>query len=157
LPNSQPPVVIVRFDPAQTSAEAIVQAAKAALETDPFNPRPVAVTLEYGPVEAPPALVPIVRFTATDLWVRALATDTLRLNTELFGCGTCSHQVIEALQRTPGVIEARSERSAGGPAVLVTYDPAATTPEQLGEIARQALEGDPFLPVSVAVHFVTGP
>lgn len=150
-------MVIVRFDPAQTSAEAIVQAAKAALETDPFNPRPVAVTLEYRPVEAPPALAPIVRFTATDLWVRALATDTLRLNTELFGCGTCSHQVIEALQRTPGVMEARSERSAGGPAVLVTYDPAATTPEQLGEIARQALEGDPFLPGSVAVHFVTGP
>jgi copper chaperone CopZ len=150
-------VVIVRFDPAQTSAEAIVQAAKAALETDPFNPRPVAVTVASGPVEAPAVLAPIVRFTATDLWIRPLAADTLRLNTELFGCGTCSHQVIQALQQVPGVIAARTEPSAGGPAVLVTYDPAATTPEQLGAIARQALEGDPFLPISVAVHVIAGP
>jgi len=155
VPDSAPPIVIVRFDPAQTSAEAIVQAAKAGLESDPFNPQPVAVTLVPAAVQAPAALAPIVRFAATDLWVRLLDSRSLRLSTELFDCGTCVNQVTHALQQTPGVIEVQPERSPGGTVVMVTYDPSVTSPEQLAAVARQQLEADPLLPTTVAVHFFT--
>ena len=89
IPESFPPVVFVRFDRQQTSAEATVQAAKAGLEANPFNANPIGVTLAAAPEQAPPALEPIVRFLATDLWVRPLDGASLRLNTELFDCGTC--------------------------------------------------------------------
>lgn len=153
VPGSMPPIVIVRFEPSQTSAEAVVQAAKEGLESDPFNPTSVAVTLVHAPVQAPAALAPIVRFTATDLWVRLLGENALRLNTELFDCGTCINQVVQALQRTPGVLEARPDRSPGGPAVLVTFDPSVISREALAAVAKEALEADPLLPVTVAVHF----
>lgn len=153
VPGSMPPIVIVRFEPSQTSAEAVVQAAKEGLESDPFNPTPVAVTLVQGPVQAPAALAPIVRFTATDLWIRLLGENALRLNTELFDCGTCINQVVQALQRTPGVLEARPERSPGGTVVLVIFDPSAVSRDALAVVAKEALESDPLLAVTVAIHF----
>ncbi len=153
VPGSMPPIVIVRFEPSQTAAEAVVQAAKEGLESDPFNTTPVAVTLTHTPVQAPAALAPIVRFTATDLWVRLLGENALRLNTELFDCGTCINQVVQVLQRTPGVLEARPDRSPGGTVVLVTFDPSVISREALAAVANEALEADPLLPVTVAIHF----
>jgi hypothetical protein len=147
--------VFVRFDQQQTSAEAIVGAAKAGLESDPFNANPIGVTLTAAPVQAPAALEPIVRFLATDLWVRPLDAASLRLNTELFDCGTCGSQVSNTLQQTPGVLQARLEQSPGGTVVAVAYDPSAITAEQVADIAKQALEADPFLQTTVAVHFFT--
>lgn len=155
VPGSMPPIVIVRFDSSQTAAEAVVQAAKEGLESDPFNSTPVAVTLVHTSVQAPATLAPIVRFTATDLWVRLLGDNALRLNTELFDCGTCINQVVQALQRTPGVLEARPERSPGGTVVLVIFDPGAVSRDALAVVAKEALESDPLLPVVVAVHFFT--
>jgi hypothetical protein len=153
VPNSAPPVVIVRFDPAQTSAETIVQAAKAGLESDPFNTSQVAVTLEPAAVQAPATLESLVRFSAMDLWVRPLEGNVLRLNTELFDCGTCSSQAVRALQQTPGVLETHPDASPAGTALLVTYDPGAISAEQVADVARQTLEADPLLPTTVAVHF----
>jgi len=155
VPGSFPPVVFVHFDPAQTSAEAIVLAAKAGLESDPFNTRSVAVTLEPADLVAPAALAPIVRFQATELWVRPLASDALRLNSELFSCGTCLSLVTQALSQEPGVLEARPERSAGATIVVVTYDPSVIGPEQIAQIAKQAIEADPLVGSTVTVHFLT--
>lgn len=148
-------MVFVRFDPSQTSAEAIVGAAKAGLESDPFNTNPIGVALTAAPVQAPGTLEPIVRFLATDLWVRPLDAASLRLNTELFDCGTCGSQVSNTLQQTPGVLQARIEQSPGGTAVMVSFDPSAITPEQVADVAKHALEADPFLQTTVAVHFFT--
>ncbi len=146
-------MVFVRFDPSVTSAEAVVAAAKAGLESDPFNSNPIGVTLAAAPVQAPGALEPIVRFLATDLWVRPLDAASLRLSTELFDCGTCGSQVSNTLQQTPGVLQARIEQSPGGTVVLVAYDPSVLTAQQVADVAKQALEADPFLQTTVAVHF----
>lgn len=153
VPASFAPLVIVRFDPHQASAEVIVQAAKAGLETDPFNPSPVAVTLAFAAVHPPAVLEPIERFASTALWVRLVGGNTLRLDTELFDCGACLGQVTLALRETPGIVEARPDSSSGGTSVVVVHDPLAISYDGVVNLVRRHLEtGDPTLPTSVTVH-----
>ena len=154
VPASFPPVIIVRFDPDQASAELIVQAAKIGLETDPFDPSPVAVALVSAPVHPPAVLEPIERFAATALWVRPVGGRTLRLDTELFDCGACLGQVSLALRETPGIVEARPESSRGGTSVVVAYEPLAISLEGVADVAKRSLEADQTLQTRVMVHFL---
>jgi hypothetical protein len=61
VPDSFPPAVIVRFDPAQVSVEMVLQAFRTGLEADPLSPGPVTVTFVPGEVRVPPTLEPIER------------------------------------------------------------------------------------------------
>lgn len=152
IPESFPPVVMVFFDPELASAEAIVQAAKVGLETDPANPAPVAVTLELAAVQRPVRLEAIQRFGATGLWVRPVGANTLRLDTELFVCGTCLNEVRLALGEMPGIVEARPDGSGHGRFLLVTYDPVVIDPDGVVNAAKRSLEADQLLQTSVTVH-----
>lgn len=148
IPESFPPVVLVYFDPELTSAEAIVQAAKVGLETDPVNPAPVATTLELATVHRAARLEAIQRFGAAGLWVRPVGASTLRLDTELFECGTCLNQVRLALQEMPGIVEVSRE----GRSLLVAYDRLVVDPDGVVDAAKSRLEADQLLQTSVTVH-----
>ena len=154
IPESFPTVLVVYFDPELASAEAIVQAAKVGLETDPFNPDPVAVTLELAAVQRPARLEAIQRFGATDLWTRSAGGNRLRLDTELFGCGTCLSQVTMALRETPGIVDAGPDFSREGTFLLVAYDPMVINADGVVHVAKRSLEADQLLQTSVAVHVV---
>lgn len=152
IPES--PVVVVYFDPEIASAEAIVQAAKVGLETDPFNPDPVAVTLELAAVQRPARLAAIERFGATELWVRSVGGSRLRLDSELFGCGTCLSLVTLGLRETAGVVEARPDFSGEETFLLVAYDPLVINSDGVASAAKRSLEADPLLEPRVRVHVV---
>src|SRR5260370_38512508 len=86
---SPPPAMIVQFDPAQTSAQAIGQQAKIGLESDSFVPTTFAVNV----VSPQPALLnvaalnPVRFFAETDLFVHEVQPDRLTLHNNLSGSG----------------------------------------------------------------------
>lgn len=162
VPGSRPPAMLVRFDPRQTSAEAIAQRAKEGLESDAIVPTTYAVS--FAPTD--PLLLAVERldliryFHQMELLVRVEAPGMLKLNTELFGCGTCTNLVLDALGKLGGVLEARRQSSPAGPEVVVAFDPAVVDAEAIAVASKDALESDELLETSVAIRLLaleTGP
>ena len=116
VPDTSPPVMIVLFDPAQTSAQDIAQQAKMGLESDSFVPTTFAVNF----VTAEPdllnvsALNPVRFFAETDLFVQDVQPSQLTLDNYLFGCGTCMDALLNQLPNLNGVAKVDRQAVPGG-------------------------------------------
>ena len=155
VPDTFPPVMIVQFDPAQTSAQDIAQQAKMGLESDSFVPTTFAVNF----VTAEPdllnvsALNPVRFFAETDLFVQDVQPSQLTLDNYLFGCGTCMDALLNQLPNLNGVAKVERQAVQGGsPLVVVAFDPGVVSTQDIAQSAKGILEADVLLGSTVTVH-----
>ena len=156
VPDTSPPAMIVQFDPAQTSAQAIGQQAKIGLESDSFVPTTFAVNVVSPQPELlnVAALNPVRFFAETDLFVHEVQPGQLTLDNYLFGCGTCMDAILNQLPGVNGVASVERQAVPGGTALAVVgFDPSVVTKEDVAQAAKGILETDVLLGSTVTVHF----
>jgi len=155
VPDTTPPVMIVQFDPAQTSAQDIARQAKVGLESDSFVPTTFAVNFVTAQPELlnVAALNPVRFFAETDLFVQDVQAGQLTLDNYLFGCGTCMDALLNQLPNLNGVAKVERQAVPGGsPLVAVAFDSAVVSTQDIAQAAKGILEADVLLGSTVTVH-----
>jgi hypothetical protein len=155
IPDVSPPALLVRFDPEQTSAEAIAEQAKIGLESDFVVRTTFAISFVTPKPEllAIPVLNPVRLFDETDLFVKVMEPGKLSLSNYIFGCGTCINSTLNGIPKLAGVLAATRENAPGGtPVAIVTFDPQLTTAEVIANATRDILETDELLGTVITIH-----
>ena len=155
VPDTAPPVMIVQFDPAKTSAQDIAQQAKLGLESDSFVPTTFAVNFVGAQADLlnVSALKPVRFFAETDLFVQDVQPGQLTLDNYLFSCGTCMDALLHQLPNLNGVATVERQAVQGGsPVVVVAFDPEVVSTQDIAQSAKGILEADVLLGSTVTVH-----
>jgi len=155
VPDAKPPAFLVQFDPAQTSALDIGTQAKIALESDGAV---AATTYAVSFVPAQPELLAVSNLKAVpsysqvDLFANVTAPGTLTLSTPVFGC--CADSVRYGLPQLLDGVQSVDLKNSGSMSVslVVGFDPAQLTPDQIAEGVKEILETDQLLGSTVTIH-----